>query len=415
MGTHLRRLLTAPLRRTAWRELGYALVSLPMAAVGLVHLLVMLLTAAASATFVGVPMLAAGVVGARGLGAVDRGLARLLLDLDVPAPPRLRPRPGLIGWLGSALGDTVGWRTAGYLVAKPPAALVAFATATGVWGTGLLLLSCPLWWQDRPVPYLTVGTWPHALLAGVAGTVVLLLAPWAVRVALIPHRLLVRALLGPSRAAARIRELELTRARAVDDSAATLRRIERDLHDGTQAHLVALAMNLSMLKEELAEAGQDERLDSTRTLVDQAHRNAKDALTELRDLVRGIHPAVLDQGLEVALATLTAGSALPVELRVDLVRRPSAAMETIVYFCTAELLANAARHSGARHAVVELQASNVRLRLRVRDNGAGGAAPGLGTGLNGLRDRVRVVDGTLEISSPPGGPTVVTVELPLHT
>ncbi|MFF5208273.1 sensor domain-containing protein [Streptosporangium sp. NPDC000396] len=325
------------------------------------------------------------------------------------------PRPGLIGWLGSALGDLAGWRAVAYRLAKLPAALLASGTAAGLWGSGLILLSCPIWWRAPAAAHLPVETWPRALLASAAGTALLLLAPWAVRAALVPDRLLVRALLGPARAAARIHELEVTRAQAVDDSAAALRRIERDLHDGTQARLVALAMSLSMVKEELAEAGRDDRLDRTRGLVDLAHRNAKKALTELRDLVRGIHPAVLDKGLETALATLAAGSALPVDLHVDLPRRPSAAVETIAYFCTAELLTNAARHSGARQAVIELRTRNGLLRLHVRDDGSGGAAMGRGTGLRGLADRVRVVDGTMEISSPPGGPTVVTVELPLPT
>lgn len=406
-------LLAAPARKRAWYELGYALVSLPMAAVGLIYLLVMLLTAATAATLVGVPMLAVGVLGARRLGAVDRGLARALLGVEVPAPPRFHPRPGLIGWFGSALGDAAGWRAAAYRLGKPPVAVLASGTAASLWGSGLVLLSCPIWWRIPALAHLPVDTWPRALLAGTAGVALLLLAPWTVRAALLPDRLLVRALLGPTRASARIHELETTRAQAVDDSATALRRIERDLHDGTQARLVALAMSLSMLKDELAETGRDDRLDQARVLVDLAHRNAGEALVELRDLVRGIHPAVLDKGLETALATLAATSSLPVDLRVDLPRRPSAAVETIAYFCTAELLANAARHSGARRAGIELRAHNRLLRLRVRDDGAGGAAMGLGTGLRGLADRARVVDGTMKISSPPGGPTVVTVELPL--
>ncbi|WP_165960069.1 sensor histidine kinase [Nonomuraea longispora] len=389
--------------RRVWRELGYALVSLPMAAAGLAYLLLLVATGLSAATVAGVPMLAVGVLGARRLGAADRRLARALLRMRVAEPPPFRPRPGLAGWLGSALGDAVAWRAVAYRLAKVPAAILACATAVGLWGGGPILLACPAWWA---------GSWAQGLAMSAAGAALLLLAPWAVHLALAPERLLVRTLLGQSGAAARISELETTRAQAVAESAATLRGIERDLHDGTQAHLVALAMGLSMAKEELAEAGGDERLDRTRHLVGVAHRNAKQALAELRDLLTGIHPAALDQGLETALGTLAAGSALPVALRVDLADRPPAAVETIAYFCTAELLANAARHSGARRAAIELASHGDGLRLRVRDDGAGGAAMGRGTGLRGLADRVRVVDGTLEIDSPPGGPTVVTVNLP---
>ncbi|MGP3958771.1 sensor histidine kinase [Nonomuraea sp. 3N208] len=354
------------------RAIGYALLSLPMAAAGLVYVVVLLMSALWTALVIGAPLLAVGLLGARGLAAVERRLARVLLRMEVAAPPPFRPRPGLMGWIGSALGDAAAWRAVVYLLVKPPAAILACVAP-------------------------------------------LLLAPRAVRAALAPERLLVRRLLGQTETSARIRELEATRAQAVEDAAAIVRRIERDLHDGTQARLVALAMSLSMVKEELAEAGHGERLGRARDLVDVAHGNAKQALAELRDLVTGIHPAALDQGLEPALATLAAGSALPVDLHVDLPGRPSPAVETIAYFCAAELLTNAARHSGARRAGIELKERDRRLRLRVRDDGAGGAAMGLGTGLRGLADRVRVVDGTLEIHSPPGGPTVVSVDLPAHT
>ncbi|GAA2414793.1 hypothetical protein GCM10010404_86230 [Nonomuraea africana] len=242
----------------------------------------------------------------------------------------------------------------------------------------------------------------------------LLLAPWGVRLALVPERWLARTLLGPAPGAARIRTLEQTRALAVDDAAAALRRIERDLHDGTAARLVALAMRLGMAQEELAEADHPERLQRARSLVDGAHREAKETLAELRVLTRGIHPPALDKGLEIALATLAARSPIPVALEADLPERPSPAVESIAFFCTAELLANVAKHSGARRAAVELRTRVGLLALLVRDDGTGGAMMDAGSGLRGLADRVRMVDGRLDIRSPAGGPTTVTVELPLH-
>ncbi len=213
----------------------------------------------------------------------------------------------------------------------------------------------------------------------------------------------------------RVRELEESRAHVVDDSAARLRRIERDLHDGAQAQMVAVTMKLGLAVKKLGGmtdgTGQTD-LDRVLELVAAAHRGAKEAVTELRDLARGIHPPVLDQGLGTALTTLAARSDLPVELVIDLPERPSAAIETIGYFCAAELLANVAKHSGARHATLEAVHLPGLLRIRVSDDGCGGARVEARGGLAGLAERVKAVDGRLQLSSPPAGPTVVTVELP---
>ena len=213
----------------------------------------------------------------------------------------------------------------------------------------------------------------------------------------------------------RVRELEQTRTHLVDNSAATLRQIERDLHDGAQAQMVAVTMKLGLAVKKLGGmtdgAGQTD-LDRVLELVVAAHRGAREAVTELRDLCRGIHPPVLDQGLGIALTTLAARSDLPVDLAIDLPERQSAAIETIAYFCAAELLTNVTKHSGARHATLEALHLPGLLRVRVGDDGRGGARVEARGGLAGLAERVRAVDGTLRLSSPPGGPTVITVELP---
>jgi signal transduction histidine kinase len=214
----------------------------------------------------------------------------------------------------------------------------------------------------------------------------------------------------------RVQELEQTRTRLVDDSAARLRQIERDLHDGAQAQMVAVTMKLGLAVKKLGGmtdgTGQTD-LDRALELVVAAHRGAKEAIAELRDLCRGIHPPVLDQGLGIALTTLAARSDLPVEMVIDLPERPSAAIETIAYFCAAELLTNVTKHSGARHATLEaVHVPGLQLRVRVSDDGCGGAQAGTRGGLAGLAERIRTVDGTLRLSSPPGGPSVVTVELP---
>jgi signal transduction histidine kinase len=216
-------------------------------------------------------------------------------------------------------------------------------------------------------------------------------------------------------AAERARELQERRATAVDESAARLRRIERDLHDGAQVRLTALAMTLGEIKESLeAGAGGADDAGHLRMLADAAHRNAKETIAELRDLARGIHPAVLDRGLEAALSALAQAGTIPVRLNVSIRARPSPAIEAIAYFCAAELLANAAKHSGASRATISVSDQDGGLLMTVADDGTGGACLSPGGGLAGLLERVQTVDGRLAADSPPGGPTVITIELPGH-
>ena len=213
----------------------------------------------------------------------------------------------------------------------------------------------------------------------------------------------------------RLRELERSRTVAVDDAAARLRRIEQDLHDGAQAQMVAVVMKLGLARESLGDAAAGSgRPDLQRALelVDAARRGAIEAINELRDLAHGIYPHALNDGLGSALGALAARSDVPVDVNVDLTRRPPAAIETIAYFCTAELLTNAIKHGGARHVTVEASQRPGMITVRVEDDGSGGARIGARGGLAGLAERVTTVDGRLHIDSPPCGPTVVTVELP---
>ena len=215
-------------------------------------------------------------------------------------------------------------------------------------------------------------------------------------------------------AADRARELQERRTVAVDQSAARLRRIERDLHDGTQVRLAALAMVLGEVKENLEQAHGADDDGHVRSLVSAAHQNAKEALAELRDLARGIHPPVLDRGLAAALGALADTVSLPVQVDVRTRRRPSAAIEAIAYFCAAELLANMTKHSGASRGAISVSDDGGRVLMTVRDDGSGGAWLAPGGGLAGLRERVQTVDGRLSIDSPPGGPTSIMIELPGH-
>jgi signal transduction histidine kinase len=424
------RFLAAQLGKRSWAELAYALVGLPLAVFGFAFTVVTVTYGIAlSFTFVGLPLLAVGSIGVRWLGVADRAVARGLLGMRIGEPARLVSRPGFFGWLRSQLTDMVAWRARVYQLVRFPVAVASFIVAVTFWVTGIGYTLAPLGWvlgldrvMSQPQNGIEYGSYhfdslPRMWLLCAQGVILLLVAPWVVRAVVALDRGLIRGLLGPASLAERVHDLEETRARAVDDSAARLRSIERDLHDGAQAQLVAVAMKLGLAKEKLGggQHGADE-MDVKRALelVDTAHRTAREAIHELRDLARGIHPPVLDHGLGAALSTLAARSAVPVELVVEVPDRPSPSIETIAYFCAAELLANVAKHSGARRATVEAVHVPGLLRLRVSDDGHGGASLDRGSGLRGLAERVRTVDGRIDVASPPGGPTVVTVELPSH-
>ncbi|HEY8527094.1 MAG TPA: sensor domain-containing protein [Acidimicrobiales bacterium] len=431
----LRAFLRATFAARTLREHAYLAVAGVLALAGLIALLVALyISVLLSITLVGIPLLALTVLGCRQVGGLHRWLANALLGEEVATPRRPRDRNrGLFAWLRRTLGDVDGWRAMAYIVVSAPLLVVGLWAAIVAWGGALGLLAYPVFWQvGHPTNTDTHGnlrhsgmqfgqfyfdTWPRALGLALVGLVAVCLVPWLVRGLTAADRFLVRALLSPSRLSTRVVDLETTRAQAVDASAANLRRIERDLHDGTQARLVALAMHLDMAKEKLAAAepaagGGSAALVEARDLLDTAHRTATDAIVELRDVTRSIHPPALDKGLDAALTTLAARSAVPTTLRTEITARPSPAIETIAYFCVAELLTNAAKHSGARHVAIDVTGGSEALVLRVSDDGRGGAYLREGGGLAGLADRVRTVDGELRLVSPPGGPTVVTVELP---
>ncbi|MFL6129165.1 MAG: sensor histidine kinase [Mycobacteriales bacterium] len=436
-----------PFTGRARRELGFCLVSVPLSlslsGIGLCLLApavaVALVEPELSSTWVaalatvawGILLILLLTRIARRLGVVHRRLARRLLDERIEAPPPLRPAKGIVGRLGTGLRDGTGWRAVAYLLVKLPVAVLE-CYAVFLWAAGLVNLTYPFWWGlfrnhppavqlspalvSTPFPgrVLHVGTFPGTFLAFALGSAMVLAAPWVTRAVVAADRRLMRGLLGPSRLTRRVRDLEQTRALAVDDSAALLRRLERDLHDGAQVRLATLAMNLGRAREKLDGHGETLDLAAARALVDAAHQAAKDALIELRDLARGIHPPVLDNGLADALATLAGGTPVPVELGIDVPLRPTPAIETITYFCAAELLANAAKHSHANKIEIQVVGRDAVLLLSVADDGVGGADPARGTGLSGLRQRVSTVDGRLDITSPAGGPTVMTATLPLH-
>ncbi|KES08047.1 histidine kinase [Streptomyces toyocaensis] len=416
--------LRAPVEGRTWRELGYVLLSLPISILLFTYAVTMVsLGAGLLVTFLGVPVLAAALAGCRGLGSVERARARGLLGLEVGEPEPLRAkRHGLMGWVGAVLKSGASWRSLLYAVIQLPWAVLSFAVTVTLWTLGWSLLTYPLYFWVFPAYagqdgiqlygdeqrriYLD-NPFEISVTAGV-GLLFTLATPWIVRALTMVNRLMVHGLLGPSRLATRVVELESDRGVVVDTAAADLRRIERDLHDGAQARLVALAMDLGLAKEKLREDPQ-----VAARMVGEAHGEVKTALQELRDLARGIHPAVLtDRGLDAALSSVASRCTVPVQVEVDLTERPAPAIEGIAYFTASELLQNVSKHARATRAAVEVWRSENRLMLQVEDNGVGGADISRGSGLAGLAERLDAVDGILVVDSPAGGPTRVTAELP---
>ena len=238
------------------------------------------------------------------------------------------------------------------------------------------------------------------------------MTPWVIRGLIALHVLLLRGLLGPTaaeqaRATARV---AAERDAAISSAERDRRQLERDLHDGAQARLVALAADLGRARQRLEQGGSSEEATE---LVKDAHEEAKVVLREIRDLARGIHPAVLaDRGLDAALSSLAARSALSVRVSCHVDGRLPERIESAAYYLVSEALVNAAPPRRWEHAAVLVSEQDGRLRIEVRDDGRGGADPSRGTGLHGLTDRVAALGGTLEIDSPPGGPTLLSAELP---
>jgi signal transduction histidine kinase len=383
-------------------------------------------------TVVGLVLITMTLRVSRRLGSLHRRLLNRILGRQVEAPPPFQPGTGILNRVDRRLRDRPAWRAVWYALIKLPVS-AAQLYAVVLTAFGLADLAYPaIWLLFRnhhggtltplvavvPVPFggnIRVGSWLGAFPAALAGAACVVAAAWLARGINAADARLARGLLGPSSMAERVSELERTRALAVDDSAAALRRVERDLHDGAQMRLAALAMNLGMAREKLGDDDQAADSATVRELIDAAQRNAVDALADLRDLARGIHPPALDNGLASALATLAASSAIPATVSASIGTRPAPAIETIAYFCAAELIANATKHSYANQITIDIHTERAGvLVLEVSDDGVGGADAARGSGLSGLAQRVSTVDGRIDVSSPAGGPTMVTVELPLR-
>jgi signal transduction histidine kinase len=343
-------------------------------------------------------------------------LASLLeVDLGDPVPPLAKPT--WFGRFGERFTSGPRWREVAYFAVLAPLGLLTLVVVIAAWCGSVAMLTLPLYAGGLPggtakFGLFEIGPGSGAYAAATVGLVgLVLLAPWATVLLARLGVALARPLLGLSPQAEyerRMRQLETSRTAAVDSAEAERRRIERDLHDGAQQRLVSLAMNLGAARERLQSDPE-----GGLSLVSEAHEEAKAALEELRGLVRGVHPVILeDRGLDAALSAIVARSPVPVELHVDVPIRPSAPVESTAYFVVAEALTNVARHARATRAWVSIVRAGGRLIVEVRDDGVGGADEAGGTGLAGLRERVHALEGTMRVISPLGGPTTLLVELP---
>ncbi|MDN3023187.1 sensor histidine kinase [Streptomyces sp. S.PB5] len=397
-----------------WRSVVFLASGAVFGAVVLVAIVAGAVVGGATAVvLVGLPLLVLTALSGIPVAAVERWRLRLAGLGPVPlARHRVPDAPGLTRWLTVRLKEAATWRELAYalllgLVLWPLDALVvAFAA-----GVPLFLLATPLLvavdGEAKVVKLWTVDTWPAAFGVAAAGVPLLLVGAYVLGLGAGARAEVAKALLGAPGDSERVSELVRSRVRLVDAFEAERRRIERDLHDGAQQRLVALTMALGLARLDAPPGGP---------LAEQlakAHGEAEKVLAELRELIHGIHPKVLaDYGLEAAVADAADRSAVPVDVELDLPGRLPQPVETAAYFVVCEALANVAKHSGASRATVSGGYADGRLTLAVRDDGHGGASAAHGSGLTGLADRVSVLDGMLSLSSPPGGPTLLRVEIP---
>ncbi|MET9748030.1 sensor domain-containing protein [Streptomyces ardesiacus] len=402
-----------------WRAAAYLVTGALAGALTLVGLVAAVaLGGVLAVVLVGLPLLVLTALAGIPVARLERHRLRLIEGGPAPARPvRQPPATGPWPWLTTRLGERATWRELGHallfaLVLWPLDALaVTFALAAplSLAATPLLMATAGGGEEAKVLKQWTVTTWPAAWGVAVLGLLLLALGGYALGLAAGARAELGRVLVGAPRGGdqtARVVELTRSRVRLVDAFEAERRRIERDLHDGAQQRLVALTMTLGLA-----------RLDAPPgPLADQlakAHGEAGRALEELRELIHGIHPKVLaDYGLPAAVADAADRSAVPVDVALEVPGRLPQAVEAAAYFVVREALANIGRHSGAARAEISGGHREGRLVLRIRDDGRGGADAAAGSGLTGLADRVSVLDGRLSLSSPPGGPTLLSVEIP---
>jgi signal transduction histidine kinase len=401
-----------------WLALLFMITSFVVGLFWLVVLVTLLATGGGLAiTLIGLPILVGTMYAWIGGAKAERWRVGVMLREKIRDPYKPVPAGSSFWqhiWIRIKDGHT--WLDLLYLFLLFPIGIAEFVIATVVVSFPLSFVTMPFWYWigDDPSfgPGWDVSSLPAALAVALVGIPLLLLMPYILVGIGRGHAHLAKALLGTDREqelTQQVSHLTASRTQAVDVSLSERRRIERDLHDGAQQQLVKLAMDLGMAREKI-----ETDPEAAQALIVEAHEESKRALVEIRNLVRGIHPAVLtDRGLDAAVSALAGRSTIPVSVEVRLEERPSEAIESAAYFVVAEALTNIARHSQATEALVRIYRLGNRLLVEIIDNGVGGAQIGKGTGLAGLADRVGALDGRLTVDSPDRGPTTVRAELPL--
>ncbi|GAA2444736.1 sensor histidine kinase [Actinomadura vinacea] len=393
----------------------YLVVGLRTALPALAGLIALPVVALFSVVLIALPWLPDLLRPLRALAGVERRRAGAAVGREIPEPYE-PPRGTALEQSVRLLRSSSTWRDLAWMALHGTTGLLAAFLAVGLWPAVLFSLTQPLWWWAAPEgsqsAYIVLDTWPKALTMPFVQTAVnAAVLIWGVPLLARGQALLADLLLRPTRRTRlteRIEELAETRAEALEAHGAELRRIERDLHDGTQAQLVAVALRLG-----LADRRFDADPAAARALFLEARDGVEEAMTQLRTVIRGIYPPILsDRGLPGAIRALAAGQHIHVHLELPDPGRAPAAVEAAAYFVVAEALTNIAKHSGASSAEVSLRRTATALRVLVRDDGKGGADPAGGSGLAGIRRRVAALDGTTRLDSPAGRGTTLEVELP---
>jgi signal transduction histidine kinase len=375
-----------------------------------------------AAVWIGVPILVFATTFWRAAARLERRWMHVTLGADIPAPYRSSaPEAGWIRRWRDKLADPATWRDLAYVVLRLPMSIAGFVITTVLWAIPLGLISLPIvigtTGSELVLPNLAngiiqVNSALRALPFAIVGIPLLFVPITLTRRIAQLEAVIASALLRPtkiSELSVKAEHLQSSRARGVDAAEAERRRIERDLHDGAQQRLVAVAMALGRAKSKLS----NEDNAALAELIDEAHADAKLAVSELRDLARGIYPAVLaDRGLDAALSSLAAKCPVPVDVEVTVDPRPPAAVETSAYFIVGESLTNIAKHAEAKQIQVKVSRTEDKVVVEVTDDGKGGAELRPGGGLAGLADRAATIDGVITVFSPLGGPTVVRADLP---
>jgi signal transduction histidine kinase len=419
-GWRRRPLLRAVFSSEPWRGALFLLTSFVTAVFWFVVLVTLLATGSGMAVgLIGIPILIASVYVWQQGARTERWRIGVMLREPIPDPYRAVVAGSWWERFKALITDPAIWRDLLYLFLLFPIGVIEFVILAMALSIPITLLAMPIVWLTGNETRVDIGgsaVWninslSDTLLLGAVGIPILILGLLAIVATSRVHVAFARALLGPGERAQleeKVTHLRESRTRVMESEMMELRRIERDLHDGAQQWLVATAIDLAMAKDKV-----ESDPEAARELIDKAGTQTRHALTDIRNLVRGISPAILaDRGLDPAISALAVRCPIPVHVDVDIDRRLPEAVETTAYFIVAESLTNIAKHSDATEARITGRLFGDRLLLEIMDNGSGGADPRGGTGLAGLKDRATALDGELRIESLAGGPTRIRAELP---